>query len=179
MAETEDERKRRTNELMRRMMSQENAVPDSQLDLEYWKVFQQIITLNQLEQYNFEHFKYTSYDKQRRVLSAIANLRCFDSPETNVDAFTVFKLVFGRLLPQDIDLELMNLQKTTLGKEILKLVNERDIVSLKVLYLDLVLTFVEGDVGATVAEAVKIYFRQAHEIDAQANDLDIDFSMED
>ena len=73
----------------------------------------------------------------------------------------------------------MNLQKTTLGKEILKLVNERDIVSLKVLYLDLVLTFVEGDVGATVAEAVKIYFRQAHEIDAQANDLDIDFSMED
>ena len=46
MAETEDERKRRTNELMRRMMSQENAVPDSQLDLEYWKVFQQIITLN-------------------------------------------------------------------------------------------------------------------------------------
>ena len=78
------------------------------------------------------------------------------------------QLVFGGNEPICAELRMA---KTTVGREVLAMLESGNSQGLKEVYLELVIAFPDGDVGVSIYDALKVYFAEVEE-QKRLEDLD-------
>lgn len=128
--------------------------------------FQKILITNGIPEDSFPAFRRLQAEKRASLIAGIRGMYAFGAEEVSQKVAEEF--VFGNNEPICAELKLA---KTTVGREVLAMLESGEVKGLKEVYLELVIAFPDGPVGESVYDALCNYFA---EIDAQRRQEDID-----